>query len=72
MVAKIAHAYFVSRKRLKSMCIAKMVDHVMKTKFAIRIMKKEENNLAEFTGLSETRSFDFMRLISKRNSSCLV
>ena len=31
VVAKVAHAYFVSRKRLASMCIAKMVNHVMKT-----------------------------------------
>ena len=31
LVAKVAHAYFVSRKRLASMCIAKMVNHVMKT-----------------------------------------
>ena len=42
------------------MCIAKMVDHVMKTKYAIRIMKKG-NNLAEFTGLSEKRNFNFKK-----------
>ena len=45
------------------MCIAKMVDHVMKTKYAIRIMKKG-NGLAEFTGLSENRSFNFIQVFN--------